>query len=121
MYEHSEEFEKLSRAIIKAISSSKEVKTIILNLKENNISLDKSLLAFMLDLKSILTLTQDKPFEPEAESKPRATIRKGNVIDGRKMTKEEAEYYRYCATNFDENDWLKKNRLSMDDSNFSEY
>ena len=109
--EPNEDIEKLSRAIMKAIATSKDVRNIIEDLKGKNCPIDKSIMVLMLELRAIMALTEEMETFFDKKKQTRRKRVTGNIIDGRMMTKKEIEYYKYCSVNFNQDEWLKKNGI----------
>jgi hypothetical protein len=123
--------DKLSRAIVEAILSSKDVKQALARLKKLEGKIDKTMMVFVLKLDSLTeaqsadftadSFTEEYPAEEEQEEvkKPpaRRVRRKGEipeVIDGRPISASEKKFLEYLSERFDTQDWLKKHGISLD-------
>jgi len=119
--EHPEEMDKLSKAIMEAILASDNVKKALASLISNNAKIDSGHMLLVMSLKGLSAhkrvhedeeedddldidfSEEDIDFEPEI----------GYQIDGRRLSEREILFYEEEAHNFDEEGWLKKIKISL--------
>ena len=127
---NEKDMEILTRAIVDAITKSRDVREAIRRLSETDEVCSKSFMVLMLKVRSLAeTMGLDFPnacsHEPEKLSPPakekkrgearQAALKKimGGLVDGKKLTQREMEFCEYMADNFDSGEWLKKHGLIM--------
>jgi len=121
-------YEKLSAAIMNAITSSKDVKELLKELGSQGLITESAVFNLLLSLEELDTYVNPKPFsekiyklEPSREPpKPKTVLEFGfahkeesQIIDGGKLSEKERMFEDYCRSVFDEKDWLKKARLKL--------
>jgi len=114
--EHS--FEKLSKAITEAVMTSPKVKKIVGKIQKDEEICPKSFMVLVLKME-VLTdsleleveegLTEDRPVTKKRASKN--SPKKGQFIDGQRLSKKEIEFQEFSNKNFNTEEWLKKNGL----------
>lgn len=111
--EPPEELDRLSKAIIEAILSSSKVKQALAELRDKNIKLDNSHMVLVLNMKGIPDGDKPSIDQPSGASAPKKKDLRYQ-IDGRELSRNEIQFYEHEANSFDENEWLKKIRISLD-------
>ncbi len=121
-------YEKLSAAIMNAITSSKDVKELLKELGSQGLITESAVFNLLLSLEELDNYVNPRPFsekiyklEPTGKSpKPKTVLEFGFVnkedsqsIDGRKLSDKEQLFEDYYRSVFDENDWLKKARIKL--------
>ena len=121
-------YEKLSAAIMNAITSSKDVKELLKELGSQGLITESAVFNLLLSLEELDTYVNPKPFsekiyklEPSGEPpKPKTVLEFGfankeesQTPDGGKLSEKERMFEDYCRSVFDEKDWLKKARLKL--------
>lgn len=121
-------YEKLSAAIMNAITSSKDVKELLKELGSQGLITESAVFNLLLSLEELDTYVNPKPFsekiyklEPSGKPpKPKTVLEFGfankeepQTLDGGKLSEKERMFEDYCRTVFDEKDWLKKARLKL--------
>ena len=121
-------YEKLSAAIMNAITSSKDVKELLKELGSQGLITESAVFNLLLSLQELDDYVNPKPFseniyklEPSGEPpKPKTVLEFGYAskeetqsIDGQKLSEKEKLFEEYCRSVFDEKDWLKKARLKL--------
>jgi hypothetical protein len=127
---NEKDMEILTRAIVDAITKSRDVREAIRRLTETDEVCSKSFMVLMLKVRSLAETMgldfpgscshdPDKPSMP-AKDKKRGEVRQaafkklmGDLVDGKKLTQREMEFCEYLADNFDSGQWLKKHGLIM--------
>jgi len=111
--EHPEELDRLSKAIIEAILSSDKVKHALARIRDENIKLDNSHMVLVLNMKG-LPHEDAPPFneDPETSSRPKKDFK--YQVDGRLLSKNEIQFYEHEATRFNEDEWLKSIKISVE-------
>lgn len=119
-----QEYESLNDAILKAIVASKEVRDILIRLKEHNNINDKAVLNLFLSLDELHQMINEKSsgsatykMEPstsseqsmDKEAKPSSN--KASIIDGEALTQNEILFEKFYQGTFNETDWMKKARV----------
>ncbi len=99
----NKELDGLSRAITKALLKSKDVLGILFDLKKRNMIEPSAMLALIIKVNDFINTAEKSLEDNPNESKP-----KGDYIDGRILTKNEAAFEEYISDKFDETEWLKK-------------
>ncbi len=121
-------YEKLSAAIMNAITSSKDVKELLKELGTHGLITESAVFNLLLSLEELDDYVNPKPFsekiyklEPSRKPpKPKTVLEFGYVnkddpqaIDGEKLSNKEKLFEDYCRSVFDEKDWLRKARLKL--------
>lgn len=121
-------YEKLSAAIMNAITSSKDVKELLKELGTHGLITESAVFNLLLSLEELDDYVNPKPFsekiyklEPSGKPpKPKTVLEFGyaskedsQVVDGEKLSNKEQLFEDYCRSVFDEKDWLKKARLKL--------
>jgi hypothetical protein len=127
---NEKDMEILTRAIVDAITKSRDVREAIRRLSEADEVCSKSFMVLMLKVRSLAeTMGLDFPntcsHDPEKLSAPardkqrgearQAAFKKlmGGFVDGKQLTQREMEFCEYLADNFDSGEWLKKHGLIL--------
>lgn len=110
------EFEALSKAITDAIMQSSEVRKIISQILRENRSLSNNLLVLIMKLEILKggprsRLESHKGLGTHATDTPNRSTKKGTLVEGEKLSPEEAAFLDYCSKIFDEEKWLKEHKL----------
>ena len=114
-----EDYRNLYLAFVNAISNSKEIRAIIEDLKERNKINSISMFALIVKLDELLNNSYLPPRtnHPAIQKKESGKHLKEAVgrefIDGEKLSPNEATFEEFCRKNFDEEKWLKENRLKF--------
>lgn len=109
------ELEELSKAIVKAIRDSEEVKRALGNLDRKKILHSKSFLAFVLSMQSL-----GEPGDPPKETskgkrrRGRKSEALAQYIDGKRLSPNEVAFQEYCIQLFNEHAWLRGLGLKFD-------
>jgi len=121
-------YEILNEAILNAITSSDEVKDILLDFKKKNLINNLAVLNLILSLEELSELIfkpesnhmyKLEPAEPgqkeiKAKSGNSFSMEKGKYsVDGRALTEKEIQFEAFCQESFDMDKWLKKNRIKL--------
>lgn len=121
-------YEKLSAAIMNAITSSKDVKELLQELGSEGLITESAVFNLLLSLQELDDYVNPKSFsekiyklEPSgAPPKPKTVLEFGftnteetQSIDGQELSDKEQLFEDYCRSVFDEKDWLKKARLKL--------
>lgn len=121
-------YEKLSAAIMNAITSSKDVKELLKELGSHGLITKSAVFNLLLSLEELDDYVNPKPFsekiyklEPYGEPpKPKTVLEFGfadkeetQSIDGDRLSSKEKLFEDYCNSVFDEKDWLKKARIKL--------
>ena len=113
-------FEKLSKAITEAVMTSEKVRKIVEEIQKNDAICPQSFMVLVLKMQVLtesLELnieehdTAEKPVIPKAARKKNP--KKPQYIDGRKLSKHELDFEEFRSKQFDSENWLKKNRLTL--------
>ncbi len=122
-------FEKLSGAIMNAITSSGEIKLLLKQIEKEGLIKKSSVVNLLLSLEELNSHLNPKSpndpiykLEPAGEPpKPRTVLEFGNIplenpeqkIDGQNLTDHEKLFQEFCQSNFDQDSWLKKARIKF--------
>jgi hypothetical protein len=118
-------YEKLNKAIMNAIVSSEDVRTVLADFKEKDMINNLSVLNLILSLEELseLVFTDDGAagFEPQVdeyssqETEKPAEMESPNPfkVDGKSLTPNEILFERFFQGNFDDDQWLKKARIKL--------
>ncbi len=113
-------YEKLNKAIMNAIVSSEDVKTVLADFQEKDMISNLSVLNLILSLEELseLVFTDDDSsnLEPQSEElAPEASDKSEEIkapnpfkVDGRNLTPNEILFERFFQGKFDDSAWLKK-------------
>jgi hypothetical protein len=111
-------FEKLSKAITEAVMTSPKVKKIVAEIQKDEDICPKSFMVLVLKME-VLTdsleleveeeLKEERPAPKKRRSKK--SSRKPQFIDGQELSKKEIEFQEFTNKKFDDDEWLKKNKL----------
>lgn len=128
------EFEKLSKAITEAVMTSAKVRKIVSDIQKKDEVCAQSFMVLVLRLSTLTesleseeadaALAQGEPEAPESEAqqKPKKkSARRGRkkadkasqFIDGEKLSDKEIEFQEFINRDFDQDDWLKQNKLQF--------
>jgi len=118
------EYESLNEAIMKALITSKDVKQVLEDFKSKELINNLSVLNLVLSLEELsqLVFSEDHDFDidesvaerPAAPKKAqKATPPSPYVIDGKRLSKNEILFQKYCQALFDEEEWAKKARVKI--------
>ncbi|MBI5816574.1 MAG: hypothetical protein HZB29_13300 [Nitrospinae bacterium] len=118
---HDKNMEVLTRAIVEAITKSREVREAVRKLSETDEVCSKSFMVLMLKVANLAdTMGLDFPDVCGHDAAPRKTRSRADegtgenapkpeaVEDGRALSKREKEFREFLAENFDTEAWLKK-------------
>lgn len=114
-----EDYRKLYSAFVNAIGNSKEIRTIIENLREKNKINSISMFALivkleeLLDSSSVPAKTNLSAIKKKERTKCLNEAAEGEYIDGEKLSPNEIAFEEFCRKNFDEEKWLKENRIKF--------
>lgn len=114
-----EDYKKLYIAFINAISSSEEIKAIVEDLKKREQINSVSMFALIIKLEellkgSALSAKTNLPLKQRSEAgKYLKAALEGEYIDGEKLSPNEIAFEEFCRNDFDEDKWLKENRLKF--------
>jgi len=126
------DFEKLSKAITEAVMTSSKVRKIVTDIQKKDEVCAQSFMVLVLRLSTLTeNLESDAEAETEieadtigetAEEKPkkkpvRKTKKKtknpSQFIDGEKLSRSEQDFHEFVDRDFDQDEWLKKNKLIL--------
>lgn len=107
-----EEFDRLSKAIIEAILSSAKVKQALAELRGGNIKLDNSHMVLVLNMRGMSHGDENYIGQPNETTPKKRDF--SYQVDGRELSRNEIEFYKHEANNFDEDGWLKKIKISLE-------
>ena len=124
------EYENLNNAILQAIAGSKEVRNVLIRLREEESFDHMTVLNLFLSLDELFEMISYKnnssvayKLEPvesqrlrEEEKtidRPSSSERWKNKIDGKLLTLNETLFENYCHGKFNEKTWLKKARVRL--------
>lgn len=121
-------YEKLSAAIMNAITSSGDVKELLKDLGSEGLITESAVFNLLLSLQELDEYVNPKAssekiykLEPSGEPRrPKTVLEFGfsddaetQAIDGDSLSSKEQLFEDYCRSVFDEKDWLKKARLKL--------
>ena len=114
------EFEKLSKAITEAVMTSEKVRKIVEEIQKKDAICPQSFMVLVLKMQ-VLTESLELSVEQDNTTKKSATKRRGRkktseksqYIDGRKLSQHELNFEEFLSKQFDSENWLKKNRLTL--------
>lgn len=108
-----EELEKLSRAIAEAIFNSKNVKKIIEEIREKELTLPHTLMVMVLKLETLSNIADGARDNLDIIKEYRKKKKKGKrqFIDGKELDTNEIAFQEFLIKKFDDKEWLKKNGL----------
>ena len=112
------EFEKLSRAITEAVTTSEKVRKIVEEIQKKDAICPQSFMVLVLKMQ-VLTESLELGVEQGNTTKKSTTKRRGRkktseksqYIDGHKLSKYEVDFEEFLNKRFDSDSWLKKNGL----------
>ena len=112
------EFEKLSRAITEAVTTSEKVRKIVEEIQKKDAICPQSFMVLVLKMQ-VLTESLELSVEQDNTTKKSTTKRRGRkktseksqYIDGHKLSKYEVDFEEFLNKRFDSDSWLKKNGL----------
>ena len=112
------EFEKLSRAITEAVTTSEKVRKIVEEIQKKDAICPQSFMVLVLKMQ-VLTESLELSVEQDNTTKKSTTKRRGRkktseksqYIDGHKLSKREVDFEEFLNKRFDSESWLKKNGL----------
>ena len=112
------EFEKLSRAITEAVTTSEKVRKIVEEIQKKDAICPQSFMVLVLKMQ-VLTESLELSVEQDNTTKKSTTKRRGRkktsekfqYIDGHKLSKHEVDFEEFLNKRFDSGSWLKKNGL----------
>jgi hypothetical protein len=99
----NKELEELSRAITKALLKSKDVLSILFDLKKRNMIEQSAMLALIIKVNDFIN-TAERSLGDGSNGLKLNT----EHIDGKILSKNEAAFEEYLSEKFDETEWLKK-------------
>jgi len=118
-------YEKLNQAIMNAIVSSEDVRTVLVDFKEKDMINNLSILNLILSLEELSDLVfseeessgfeaLSEEFAPQKPEKP-SEIKSPNPykVDGQNLTPNEILFERFFQGKFDAKKWLKKARIKL--------
>ncbi len=127
---HEDDMDILSKVIVDAIMKSKDVRRAIRKLSDSDESRQKSFMVLMLKVQNLVdsmepgddSLSREihiDPDEIERQAKVRKPVenwkRKSRfVVDGKMETPQELAFREFLSKKFDQDEWLRKNGLTMD-------
>jgi hypothetical protein len=119
-----QEYENLNDAILKAIVASTEVQDILVRFKKLNQMDDKAVLNLFLSLDELYQIIHEESsdtatykLEPKTKSEKHIKLEESSSqkeishIDGETLTNNEVLFEKFFQSNFNENSWMKKNRV----------
>ncbi|MBI4667402.1 MAG: hypothetical protein HY751_13445 [Nitrospinae bacterium] len=124
---NEKDMEVLTRAIVEAITKSRDVRDAIKRLSEGEEVCSKSFMVLMLKVRSLAESMgfdvadecRHEPLKPRATGKPAAPPQEdvvklsGRVEDGKALSDSESLFRDYLAEKFDQDAWLKKLGLKL--------
>lgn len=117
--DNDKEMDDLSKAIVESILNSEDVKRSLKKMQKTSDSAKNSIMVFMVRLDSLSEQAEkEKGIEAcrlkPKKRKPRKKIGKPEVIDGKTITGNEQKFLDFLSENFDQKEWLKRNKISLD-------
>ena len=114
------EFEKLSRAITEAVTTSEKVRKIVEEIQKKDAICPQSFMVLVLKMQ-VLTESMELKVDRDNISEKSATKKrsrkkipeKAQYIDGRKLSEREVDFEDFLNERFDSKHWLKKNGLTF--------
>ena len=115
-------FEKLSKAITEAVMSSEKVRKIVEEIQKSDEICPQSFMVLVLKMQVLtesleLNIEQDdvveKPVGKKRTRKNKSGKPKPQYIDGRKLSRHELDFEEFLSKQFNSENWLKKNRLTL--------
>ena len=114
-----EDYRKLYGAFVNAIRNSKEIREIIEDLRKRNKINAISMFALIVKLEELLcgSSLPAKRNVHAVHKKKRGNClmeaMEGEYIDGEKLSTNEIAFEEFCRKSFDEEKWLKENRIKF--------
>lgn len=109
------ELEELSKAITSAIMNSDRVKRTLFNLHRQRVMGPESFLALILKMQDLVDLIERSEKRRRKKTNLPQKPHIPQIIDGQRFDPKEIAFLHYCQEKFDEKEWLKKLRLTLDD------
>ncbi len=118
----SEDMEKLSRAIVEAITGSEDVRQALKKMQKLNDAVANNFMVFMVKLDS-LSDNQNGKNGIRLEEIPGKRLKKRKagkksvkpfIVDGKVISENEKVFLDYISKNFDQKAWLEKNKLRLE-------
>jgi len=122
-----DEMESLSRAIVDAIINSRDVRKAMRKISEADDSYSKSFMVLMLKLQNLAdSIDLDKNSQEQVKNfnigsemsgltQPRAKKNEfKNFVDGKRESTSEIAFREFLASRFNQEDWLRKNGLTLE-------
>jgi len=118
-------YEQLNEAIMKAIVSSKDVKTVLNGFKDKDMINNLAVLNLILSLEELSDLvfskdgsckfekTDTAPATESQETPAEQPSQSPYLIDGKSLTPNEVLFERFFQGKFDEADWLRKFKIRL--------
>jgi len=116
------DFEKLSKAITEAVMMSPKVRKIVTDIQKKDEVCAQSFMVLVLRLSTLTESLETEISMDAPEEKPKKKVsRRGRkkvggspqFIDGQKLSKQELDFQEFVNKDFDEDDWLKQNKLIL--------
>ena len=114
------QFEKLSKAITEAVVTSEKVQKVVEEIQKKDGICPQSFMVLVLKMQVLtesleLNIEQDDTAEKPVTKKRtrKKTSKKSQYIDGRKLSQHELNFEEFLSKQFDSENWLKKNRLTL--------
>ncbi len=113
-----EHYSQLSKAIVKAISNSPEINSLLTDLKEKGLITPESYFNFILSLEELSTLLEisklpDNIYKMEPKPDSPAEIESKNKDEVTEYSENEMRFEEYYRKVFNEREWLRKVRLKF--------
>lgn len=110
------EFEELSKAITEAIMQSPEVRKIIEQILGENRSLTNNLLVLVMKFEILKgglrsKIENSKGLGSKSSDIHRQSTKNSILVEGEKLPPDEMAFLDYCAKIFNEEKWLRENKL----------
>ncbi len=119
------EYESLNEAIMKALITSKDVKAVLEDFKSKELINNLSVLNLVLSLEELseLVFSEDHGLDVDESVLERPAVDREKakrqappspyVIDGKRLSKNEILFQKFCQGMFDENEWIRKARVKL--------
>jgi len=112
------DFEKLSKAITEAVMRSEKVRKIVTEIQRNDHICPQSFMVLVLKMDALtgsdkIEIEDDLSEHIPPQKEKKKAKQQAQYIDGRKLTKNEIKFQEYTKDQFDTENWLRKNGLTL--------
>ncbi len=118
-------YEQLNEAIMKAIVSSEDVKSVLNDFKDKDMINNLAVLNLILSLEELSDLvftkdgsykleqTKNETTDPEPETPAEKPSLNPYVVDGEQLSPNEVLFERFYQDKFNEKEWMKKFKIQL--------